>query len=395
MATYEKLASGRWKAKIRRKGFPEQNRTFDTRALAEKWAEDIEYTIRNGVFRDTKEASKKSFHDILVRYRDEVTPLHKGSDSETIRINALLKDPVALSTMAQLSSSLLIDYINRRRQTGVSDATIRREMDLMGQVIQHARDYWNINLPTNPATGKIKPDPANPRDRRLEDGEEKWILKTLNRDNAAKNQDKDMRRNPFVPLYFRFALETAMRQGEGLELRWRHVSLKKQTAKLFDTKNTENREVPLSDEALEILRSVKEISNSTNADDHVFPITSDALKKCWTRCLATARKEYLADCSEQGIEPEHNFLLDLRWHDLRHEATSRLAHDVPLVELARITGHKDLRTLLRYYHAHASDIAKRIGKTGAARRAKENPKIDPEVGEEEFEAEMTEEATTT
>jgi integrase len=76
----------------------------------------------------------------------------------------------------------------------------------------------------------------------------------------------------------------------------------------------------------------------------VFPITADSLKMCFVRA-----------CGRAGIE-------DFHFHDLRHEATSRLAEKLPnLIELASVTGHKDLKMLRRYYHPRVQDLAAKLG----------------------------------
>ena len=79
------------------------------------------------------------------------------------------------------------------------------------------------------------------------------------------------------------------------------------------------------------------------------------------RAVARARNLYVEECREAQQRPDERFLTDLRFHDLRHEATSRLASIFPMHELTKITGHKDPRMLMRYYHPRAEDLAKRLG----------------------------------
>ena len=137
------------------------------------------------------------------------------------------------------------------------------------------------------------------------------------------------------------AIETAMRQGKLLALAWDNVDLKAQTARLEDTKNGESRTVPLSSHAVAVLEA---LPRGSGMDGRVFPISAQAVKLAWKRA-----------CKRAGIEGLH-------FHDLRHEATSRLAEKLPnLIELAAVTGHKDLRMLKRYYHPRATDLAKKLG----------------------------------
>jgi integrase len=130
-----------------------------------------------------------------------------------------------------------------------------------------------------------------------------------------------------------------MRQGELVGLRWEHIDLTRQIAHLPDTKNGESRTVPLSSTAISVLRSLP------NGTCHVFPgLTTEAFKRAYIRAVRRA-----------GIE-------NLRFHDLRHEATTRLFEKgLNIMEVASITGHKDLRMLRRYTHLKAEDLAKKLG----------------------------------
>jgi len=129
-----------------------------------------------------------------------------------------------------------------------------------------------------------------------------------------------------------------MRRGELLSLRKDNVDLVSRVARLLETKNGSSREVPLSPRALDIL---KHLPSSTDA--YVFPLTKESLRRTW----GTA-------CRRAGIT-------NLRFHDLRHEATSRFfEHGLNVMEVASITGHRDLRMLKRYTHLKASNIALKL-----------------------------------
>lgn len=355
MATIRKKGDYQWHCQVRRKGYPTQTRTFETRSAAEEWARDIEREIDRGTFFDRREADKNTLRQILERYRDEVTTSHKGADIETVRINALIRDKIADYKMSALSATALSDYITRRCKN-VTSATVRREIDIISAVITKARRSWGINLAENPVTLIERPRPAKARDRRLQGDEEARILSVLEAD--------DDRRNRWIGPFFRFALETAMRRGEVLALDWQHVDLDAQTAHLPDTKNGDARTVPLSSRAVAVLRSLMKNSNGTInlPTGLVFPITADAVKKAWQRAQRAARKTYVEECQENGRVADPNFLVGLRVHDLRHEATSRIAEKLDnILELSAVTGHKDVRMLKRYYHPRAEDLAKKLG----------------------------------
>jgi integrase len=131
-----------------------------------------------------------------------------------------------------------------------------------------------------------------------------------------------------------------MRRGELLSLTWEHVHTEKRYVHLPDTKNGETRDVPLSPMALELLR---ELPRNFRGDQVVFPLHYEALKSAWRRA-----------CTRTSIT-------NLRFHDLRHEATSRFFEKgLNVMEVAAITGHKDLRMLQRYTHLRAEDLALKL-----------------------------------
>lgn len=166
-----------------------------------------------------------------------------------------------------------------------------------------------------------------------------------------------------------------MRRGEIVSLQWEHVDLKRRVAHLPATKNGDARDVPLSPRAVAVLQALKDNRDETkgapelaptwdgvgNDQESVFEIRSDAVTRAFERAVTRARKLYLDECRKAGRRPDGKFLTDLRFHDLRHEATSRLASIFPMHELTKITGHKDPRMLMRYYHPRAEDLAKRLG----------------------------------
>ncbi|MFM0285046.1 tyrosine-type recombinase/integrase [Paraburkholderia megapolitana] len=96
----------------------------------------------------------------------------------------------------------------------------------------------------------------------------------------------------------------------------------------------------------------KDISteNGESDADRVFEIRSDAATRAFERAVARASKIYVDECRAAKLKPDDKFLTDLRFHGLRHGATSRLASIFPMHELTKITGHKDPRMLMRYYY---------------------------------------------
>jgi integrase len=355
MATIRNRGPYQWQAQVRRLGYPPQSKTFETREAAEKWGRAIERELDQGLYINRTTAEKNTLGDVLARYLSEVVPGHKGSSVEIIRIKAILRASIAKVAMIALSPAMLAEWRDQRLQD-VSPATVRRDLDIISAAINTARKDWGINV-DNPVLSMRRPKPSKARNRRLVADEEKRLL------DALENEERDDHgrlgsgtRNPWIKPLVQLAIETAMRRGELLSLRWEHIDLKQQTAHLPDTKNGEERTVPLSRMAVSILRHMPRDLNG-----QVFPTTEDAIKKAFSRAMERARRTYVEECKKNKVKPDVR-LLDLRFHDLRHEATSRIAEKLEnILELSAVTGHKDVRMLKRYYHPKASSLAKKLG----------------------------------
>ena len=333
----------RWQVKIRRDGYPPESRTFDRRADAEAWARGQEGEMDRGAWRDRSSADSTTFHALLIRYLKDVVPSKRGAETESLRIKTLMRDDLARYKLSALSPLVLADWRDRRLAVGAAGSTVNRELNIISAVINWARKELMFAV-ENPVGGIRRPANNKPRDRRLEEGEEVRLLDALQNHSGEKlrGDGKKYRRgtrNTWIKPLVMLALETAMRRGELLALRWENVDLRSRVARLPETKNGEARAVPLSSGAVAVLESLPR-----SLHGRVFPVTADALKRAFERAVKRAH-----------IEGFH-------FHDLRHEATTRLAERLPnLIELAAVTGHKDLKMLKRYYHPRAEDLARKLG----------------------------------
>lgn len=339
MATIRKRDNDQWQVQVRKKGFPITTKTFVQKSDAKEWASVIESEMVRGVFISRAEAQRTTLADLISRYRREITPIHKGFESEDYRLRALQKQSLASCIVANLRNSDFAKFRDHRLKS-VKPATVARELTLLQQVIQHARREWDIALPENPVALVRRPRFNNERCRRLSPEEEILLIAAIQ--PISRKADGTLRAGVHTPWLYpvvMIALESAMRQSEITGLRWTNVNLQNGTAYLPETKNGRPREVPLSRKARGILDALPRSS-----DGRVFPVTANAIKLAWQRCIKRAG------------------FVDLHFHDLRHEATSRLALRVPnVIELASITGHRDVNMLRRYYHTNAAELASRLG----------------------------------
>ena len=375
MATFRKRGPYQWEAQIRRRGYPAQSKTFETKTEAEAWATIIESEISRGVWVSRSEAEATTLYEALTRYEAEVVPQKKGATQEASVLRACKAEEVAKRPLAAIRSA----DVARLRDIWLKcykPATVLRRLAVLSHVFSIARKEWGMESLSNPVELVRKPQPNNARTRRIvaSDPASTW-LDTDDANSNRRPKDGELERivaasgSALLPAIIWLAVETAMRRGEIVRLRWEHVDLKRRVAHLPATKNGSARDVPLSSRAVAILDAMKRAYISVKSDDdqsigtevgQIFAIRSDAVTRAFERAVTRARKLYIEERTATKQRADGKFLIDLRFHDLRHEATTRLASIFPLHELTKITGHKDPRMLMRYYHPRAEDLARRL-----------------------------------
>ncbi len=282
-----------------------------------------------GAWRDTSEAERVTLGEGLSRWRDEVLPdLAPSSQiADGNRISLLLRYPIAKISLARLRSADLADFIRERRAEGVSANTVRLDLAQISRVFRTAQESWAMEGLPNPvrALGRSKPRVSGGRERRLGPGEEERLLEAA---------------GPAFSQVIRFALATCARRGEIAGLTWKHVNMSNRTMRLVDTKNGTDRSVPLSTAAMAVLENLPR-----HIDGSVFGMTEMQITKIMRRVTKNA-----------GID-------GLTFHDLRHEAISRLFERTRLTErqIAQISGHKTAQMLWRYAHLRVDDLVEAIG----------------------------------
>ncbi len=269
-----------------------------------------------------RESRTYTVKQALERYETEVTPTKKGAAVELTRIGKAKKTVLASKSLYMVTPKDVLIFME---QIGGSDNNKRKYASLISHLYKIAITRWSKAV-ENPVSGKIElPNNGKPRDRRLNGNEAEVLLKHLSGEARC---------------IFEFAIETAMRRGEILGLEWKDVDIKTPAVILRDTKNGETRAVPLSSTALRVLKNRTQGIGAKK----VFNITTSQLRNDWDSARNAAN------------------IPDIRLHDLRHEAASRLFEKgLNVMEAASVTGHKTLSMLKRYTHLNPSDIAKKLG----------------------------------
>lgn len=348
MATIVQTPAGSWKAVIRkaRLGIRIKVKTFTRKVDAEAWARKTESEIERGVWRDVGGADRVTLGEALDRYLVEVAPKHKGEAMERSYIAGIRIEPLARIALDRITRGNIQALRDKWQSDGYAIATINRRLTILHVVFDTARLAWDMQALSNPVD-RMKLAGAEQRERRVS-AQEIQALLAASRSHALSDAIK-------------LAVETAMRRGELTALTWAMLDLQKGVAHLpaSITKSARARDVPLSPAALEVLQRRRPSKPAPTA--RVLGLKdSHSITTALSRTARRARSTYEAACVDAHQTPSPHFLLDLHFHDLRHEATSRLAELFSLHELMKIVGHASSAMLARYYHPTAEDFAARL-----------------------------------
>lgn len=296
----------------------------------------------NGQFVSASTAERTTFSELADRFSIEFAP-HHYRDREWPRFLRHLVNRLGQYNLSAITPQLVAKYRDQRQQDPdprytkdpasaprISGSTVKKEIELLSKVLDVASKEFGIPLPGgNPVRNIRKPKQGPARDRRLDAQE--WDA--LERECKASG-------NGWLHAAVMLSVETAMRQGELLALEWKMIDRARRIAMLDMTKNGEARPVPLSSRALAALEGLP-----SSIKGKVIPLEKQTLYRAFKNA-----------CKRAGID-------DFTWHDLRHEALSRLAErgDFNMVEMAAVSGHKTLQMLKRYTHLQAENLARKLG----------------------------------
>lgn len=334
MASIQKVAKG-WRVQVMVDG-QRDSRTFDTRAAAMAWSSQRETELRS--IASGAGSKTLTVGDVLKEYELKVTPTKRGARWERLRLPLIGSKEIGGRKFKDIKLTDLrpshIAAWRDARMREVSGASTSREMSLMSHAFLVARKEWGW-LVTNPmAEVKRPPDPPG-RERLISHEEIELLLASLGYEEGLPVETPMQR----VAVGFLFAIETAMRSSEILALTATSVNYKGKFARLPMTKNGTARNVPLSSRAMELLKMLPEVPKGKS----LFALS------------ASSRDALFRKARDRSQIP------DVTFHDTRHEAITRLAKKLQPLDLARMTGHRNISELMTYYNATATDIAGRLG----------------------------------
>lgn len=282
-----------------------------------------------------------TFSDAIKKYRSEKSEKKKGWAKEKSQLDKLARSSIAAMPLYQIKSAQIIELLSWVKTSGnvkrpgsvASEATARRYFNLVRHIFQIAMDEWH-KIDLNPCTAvpkSARPKDGAPRDRRLKGDEYVEMLKQLTGETRV---------------IFILSVETAMRRGEIFSMRWEDLDMKNRALLLRSgsTKTAEARHIPLSKTAVEALSSLPRGLRGS-----IITITTWHFQHAWKLARMAI-----------GVP-------DLRMHDMRHEATSRLFEKgFGDIEAATVTGHKTMAMLKRYVHLKHEHILDKLDKPARA-----------------------------
>lgn len=352
---------GSWEYVLKRKGvLPKPiSLTFADEAEGDAYVAHLEKLLATGIvpteFRSRADAITMVGQAIR-QYQDAV----HITDDDVQLLNAL-HTALGSRTLERITYAWAEEWIKGLQAGGGAPSTLRKKVGALARCLDWVVRRADTMLAANPlrmlpkryaTTAQGRRDVE--RDRRLLDGEEARIRAILSREKPeGRERPLALPHADALGLMFTLALETAMRMREIYTLTADQVDLERRTIFLDKTKNGHKRQVPLSSVAMAALQHHFAGVGKVMDDNRLFPFwdgrleaaalraTSGRLSQQWRRIFSAARCD------------------GLHFHDLRHEATSRLFERTQLsdVEIAKITGHSSTKMLMRYANLRGSDLA--------------------------------------
>ena len=310
-----------WRHRVMVKG-KRVSGTFSTKAAALAW----EAAQRIEIVEGSASGKGKTVRDALERYELEVSKKKRSHANEAKRLAWFRESSIADKKMSEIKPADIAAWRDERLKS-VKGSTVTRDLNIISHVFTVARREWGW-ITSSPTRDVERPPSPPHRDRRISEKEIDLICLQLGWDRLKSTTPTTKQHR--VALAFLFAIETAMRAGEICGLAKNDVSGR--VARLHMTKNGQSRDVPLSARAIEIWKMVPD----------GFDLNTAILDALFRKAKKNA-----------GIE-------GLTFHDTRHEAITRLAQKIDVLDLARMVGHTNVRMLLTYYNPTAEDIASRL-----------------------------------
>lgn len=288
-----------------------------------------------GIFRASEEAERTTLTEALDKYLEEVSVHKRGHSREKKRLEKWKLHPLASRFLASISPKDISLYHKERREDGYAERTIWLEVAIISHLFNYARAKWGMEALENPvAPTRIKgTDPDKKKT-----GHYSGRNRTLSREEQEKLFEHLSQEMQWI---VRIAVETGMRRGEIMSITRENIDLAKRIVKLEKTKNGDSRSIFLSEKAYNAMKQA------------LFQTTLKIDGSIWNRKADSVTTEFAKAARSAGLK-------DIRFHDLRHTAATRLAPFMQVHELAKYLGHRTVNMVMRYYNPTGEETGNKI-----------------------------------
>lgn len=370
MATYTALKNSEGKVtahrfQIRKRGYKEKTKQFTTKGKGERWAKKTESEMDAGIYESTKNAGRWTLGAVMAEYLDKIHPIKPFCRSKKNALLRLIEHPMASVSIVDLTTHHFYEFAKYRSENGAGPKTVADDIGYMSKALTYGRAILKIPNATKPLD-EVRPvlndygltGSSNKRKRRLVPGEFEALMSVPHKYSGGGDKKRSvdkyntrLKMKYIIPL----ALETTMRESEITRMKIEDVNFEKGELMIWARKHPTKKEtndqlIPLTEEARKVLREYLALGIHTKGKPLFWPVGA----KNMSDMFHTMAK--LAGINKEGSSVRSNFN-NLTFHDLRHEAITRLfAEGFKAEEVMLFSGHTDMKSLLIYVNLTPADV---------------------------------------
>jgi len=334
MASYTKRGN-RWRAQIRKAGQPTVSKTFPNKTQAQRWARQVESDMDRQSWGDPSLLAERSLQWLIEQYQGS-----REARPQMATSCRLFQADLGDVTLANLNALMITKWARlRASRDGVTPATLQIDLINLGSLLKFAHAYLGLL----DRTGEVARARVLLKDEGL-------VAKSRERDRRPAEEELARlqgyltsgayTRTARTPLWalIQFSIASAMRLGETCRIEWRDLNQADRTVVIRNRKHPSrkagnNQEVPLLGDAFDL------VMEQPRTGSRIWPYNPKSVSSTFPRI-----------CHRLGI-------VDLHWHDFRHEAITRLFEQgYQIQEVALVSGHRDWGMLRRYVQLRAKDL---------------------------------------
>lgn len=354
-----------YRFQIRKKGFKPTSKKFDTKAKGERWAKKTESEMETGIYENVTNAGRWTLGAVMQDYLDKINPIKQFGKTKHNSLLRLIKHPIAKVSVLELTSHHFYEFSKDRAEKGAGPKTVADDIGYMSKALKYGRAILKIPKATRPLD-EIRPvlidygltGSSQTRKRRLLPGEFEALMSVPHKYSGGGDKKRSvdkyntrLKMKYIIPL----ALETTMRESEIARMKSDDVNSEKGELMIWARKHPTKKEtndqvIPLTEEARKVLQEYLALGIHTEGEPLFWPVSARNMSDMFN----TMTK--VAGINKPNSSVRSNFS-NLTFHDLRHEAITRLfAEGFKAEEVMVFSGHSDMKSLHDYVNLTPADV---------------------------------------